>query len=82
MWENAMRLTKGLRALIESEDLEVLVTCRFYGGPLPVWRAALVDRDGHAVLICDSERHSTKRAAIKDLDAVVARMARVFTGAR
>ena len=76
-----MKLTKGLRALIESEGGSVCVTRVFdpMNSSCEGWKATVYTCDGDHIV--RSDIHPTKRAAIKDLDAVIARMARVFTGA-
>ena len=78
-----MRLTKGLRALIDDGKGGVSVSAwargGIYGKGLQ-YEAHWLDCDGAKVATSDG-LHDTKREAIADLDAVVARMARVFTGA-
>ena len=81
-----MKLTKGLRALIESEGGSVCVIVRpgrsvLSGKPCLHYEASLLNCDTDAVVGSDSEEHPKLGDAIRDLDAVVARMARVFTGA-
>ena len=75
-----MKLTKGLRALIESEGGTVRCICIHYGHRQE-WVVQIHDCEEEIVLTCEGP-HDTKREAIDNLDAVVGRMARVFTGAK